>query len=165
MDLKATVNLIKRKLNNKLIFSFINGDLDKYLKLAESNHILILLIYDGASHFFNFCNNLFIEDSEDNSLIEDDDYHIVQRSNDKNLYIMSSFYLRNSPDRKVHLIDKLYEDLLKESIHIKVNKLQNIIKESSCKILSEFNVNTFNKSLDTKCLLGKGYLIYININK
>ena len=165
MDLKATVNLLKEQLNNKLIFSFLNSDLDKYLKLAESNHILILLIYDGVSHFFNFCNNLFIEDSEDNNLIEDDDYHIIQRPNDKNLYIMSSFYLHNSSDRRVHLINKLYEDLLKNSIHIKIDKSQNTIKESSCKILSEFNINTFGNSLDIECLLGKGYLIYININK
>lgn len=161
MNSKILVHLLKEQLNNKLIFLYTNGNLDEYLKLAESNQILILLVYNGGSHFFNFRNNLFIEDYEDNDLIENDDYHIIQRPNDKNLYIMSSFYLHNSSDRKVHLIDKLYEDLLKQSIHIKIDKSQNIIKESSCKILAEFNVNSFDDFLNAECLLGKGYLIDI----
>ena len=159
MNFKILVHLLKEQLNNKLIFLYTNGNLDEYLKLAESNQILILLVYNGVSHFFNFRNNLFIEDYEDNDLIKNDDYRIIQRPNDKNLYIMSSFYLHNSSDRKVHLIDKLYEDLLKQSIHIKIDKSQNIIKESSCKILAEFNVNTFDDFLNAECLLGKGYLI------
>ena len=76
MNSKILVHLLKEQLNNKLIFLYTNGNLDKYLKLAESNQILILLVYNGVSHFFNFRNNLFIEDYEDNDLIEDDDYLI-----------------------------------------------------------------------------------------